>query len=86
MHSIKRVDLDAAIEDEIVAAISRTFSQFALLAFADKQRILRGAIREVVVDLRARAIITVTVRGGYLGKDANSALRSKWQLSRRRLA
>jgi DNA invertase Pin-like site-specific DNA recombinase len=62
---------------EIVALVAGAFCQFTFLTFGDKRAILRGAVKEIIVDGHARTITTVTISGGYLGKGANAVLHSR---------
>jgi hypothetical protein len=70
------------VEPMELAAALEVFRDFAFFSFDQKVRALRSAIREVIVDSHARAITTVVVRGGFLGKGVNSVRRSRWRCSR----
>lgn len=64
---------------QIVDLVVRVFTEFALMAFCQQRAILRGAVKSIIVDSHARAITTVTISGGYLGRGANSVLHSRTQ-------
>lgn len=64
---------------QVVALVAMVFAEFVHLAFADKQALLRSAVKRIIVDGHARTITTVTLNGGYLGMGANSVLRSRGQ-------
>jgi DNA invertase Pin-like site-specific DNA recombinase len=68
-----------AAPKDILEALMQVFCEFTLLSFVQKRTLLRGAVKEIIVDSHARAITTVTINGGYLGKGANSVLRSRTQ-------
>jgi hypothetical protein len=71
----------------MVDLISCAFIEFGFLTFTQKRALLRGAVKKMVLDSHARAITTVTLSGGYLGKGVNSLLRSRsrsWRQSRAR--
>jgi hypothetical protein len=61
---------------ELLDLINRGFSEFSFLTFTQKRALLRGAVKEIIVDSHARAITGLTISGGYLGKGANSVLHS----------
>jgi DNA invertase Pin-like site-specific DNA recombinase len=61
---------------EIAAIFVRLFQGFRHLTYAAKRTLLRGAIGSVSVDSHGKAIVTVTVQGGYLGMGVNSKGRS----------
>jgi hypothetical protein len=71
---------------EIAALICRAFAEFQYLEFAEKDAILRGATKRIIVDGHARAITAVTLSGGFLGRGANSVLRSRSRCWLRSLA
>jgi DNA invertase Pin-like site-specific DNA recombinase len=60
----------------IAQAIVHVFNRFHRLTFEEKRRLLRGAIKQITIDSHARAITTLTVSGGYLGRGANTVPRS----------
>jgi hypothetical protein len=68
---------------EIANLICRAFAEFPYLEFAEKDAILRGAAKRIIVDGHARTITTVTLSGGFLGRGANSVLRSRSRYWRR---
>ncbi len=57
---------------EVLDLINRAFSEFAFLTFTEKRALLRGAVKEIIVDSRARSITSLTISGGYMGTGANS--------------
>ena len=61
---------------EIADLICRAFAEYAYLEFAQKDAILRGAAKHLIVDGYARIITTVTLCVGFLERGANSVLRS----------
>jgi len=64
---------------QLVELVVAVFTEFAFLAFVQQREVLRGAVRSIIVDGHARAITTVTIDGGYLGRGANSVLHSRAQ-------
>jgi DNA invertase Pin-like site-specific DNA recombinase len=61
---------------EIATLFVRLFQGFRHLTYLAKRTLLRGAIGSVSVDSHGKAIVTVTVQGGYLGMGVNSKVRS----------
>jgi hypothetical protein len=64
---------------QLAALVVSVFAEFAFLSFVQQRNVLRGALRGIIVDASARAITTVTISGGYLGRGVNSVLPSRAQ-------
>lgn len=65
---------------EFLQGIANTFAIFSRLPFLQKREILKGAVKRIVTDTRARTLVSITLSGGYMGR-VNGSLVLKTQLT-----
>ena len=66
---------------DVLKRVAIAFREFRLLRFPAKREMLRGAVRRIVTDSRARTLTSITICGGYLdGANGSVSLKTQWNI------